>query len=371
MKYKYLVYLLILSAAMLYAQEQKKEYNGIKRILIEDNEIFKNSKKMLLNKEMTIGLNDTDESKMLISPRDVTTDDEGNIYIMDTRDECVKVYTPEGAFLRKIGASGQGPGEVYRLRVMDISEKYVILVGKYSPISYRCNVFFKNGEFYKSFVINGITIHDLELIDENIICTRRNPIPVFRKMSSIDYNYSAYRYDFNGKLIDCFCPVASAGKFKDIIHYALSATISRGPGEKLVIAQSNPFELYISDTAKKNRTLIHAQFKDFHPPKLIKVELGPDKVTNDFLELSSIVKVFYLSNDKILTFVQHQNSDFSNIKKSLYLFSINGKLLENYDWDLEEHLVHIDKNNNLYTLCGLNDIPYISKYKSDFLNISH
>lgn len=37
---------------------------------------------------------------------------DGNIYVLDRSASCVKVYTPEGEFLRQIAEKGSGPGEI-------------------------------------------------------------------------------------------------------------------------------------------------------------------------------------------------------------------------------------------------------------------
>jgi hypothetical protein len=43
---------------------------------------------------------------------DLDIDHEGNIYVLDLKDRCIKVFDPSGQFLRKIGRRGQGPGEL-------------------------------------------------------------------------------------------------------------------------------------------------------------------------------------------------------------------------------------------------------------------
>lgn len=43
--------------------------------------------------------------------RSMQVDDEGNIYILDSKDLKVKVFNADGTYLRKFGTKGQGPGE--------------------------------------------------------------------------------------------------------------------------------------------------------------------------------------------------------------------------------------------------------------------
>ena len=50
----------------------------------------------------------------LASPQDIQEGPDGNIYIYDEADAFIKVYSPQGKFLRQLGGEGQGPGEIQR-----------------------------------------------------------------------------------------------------------------------------------------------------------------------------------------------------------------------------------------------------------------
>ncbi len=60
-----------------------------------------------------IGSSDgTDEFASFSSVWDVTLDRLGRIYVLDRTSEDVRVFTSEGEFVRRIGRSGEGPGEL-------------------------------------------------------------------------------------------------------------------------------------------------------------------------------------------------------------------------------------------------------------------
>jgi hypothetical protein len=50
----------------------------------------------------------------LTSPRHLQEGPDGNIYVYDEVDAYIKVYSPQGKFLLKMGGEGQGPGEIMR-----------------------------------------------------------------------------------------------------------------------------------------------------------------------------------------------------------------------------------------------------------------
>ncbi len=54
------------------------------------------------------------EEGELVFPRQAAEGPDGNIYVYDAVDAFIKVYSPEGKFLRKFGGEGQGPGEIQR-----------------------------------------------------------------------------------------------------------------------------------------------------------------------------------------------------------------------------------------------------------------
>jgi hypothetical protein len=74
---------------------------------------------MLISPAISLGqqsfvVGDDDGDGMLIYPRQVEEGRDGNIYVLDTGDSFIKVYSPEGEYLRRIGGQGEGPGKLQR-----------------------------------------------------------------------------------------------------------------------------------------------------------------------------------------------------------------------------------------------------------------
>jgi hypothetical protein len=67
--------------------------------------------RLILAEELTIGRG-ADENTRFSELRSVQADSEGRIYALDGRDCLIKVFDPDGRFLRTIGKKGQGPGEL-------------------------------------------------------------------------------------------------------------------------------------------------------------------------------------------------------------------------------------------------------------------
>lgn len=69
-----------------------------------------------------------DSNYMFLRPLSVAEDDEGNIYVLDTKDFCVKKFGADGTFLRRFGRQGQGPGEFQYPMTVGISGQNRLIV---------------------------------------------------------------------------------------------------------------------------------------------------------------------------------------------------------------------------------------------------
>ena len=110
-----IISVLILSLA---CQKQKAEWEGI-REEVNGVTVVKNPKEPIypdeivtFEEELTIGKSEGPEEYLINSIRSFTIDDEGNTYILDSKPYRIKVFDEDGKYLRSIGRSGQGPGEL-------------------------------------------------------------------------------------------------------------------------------------------------------------------------------------------------------------------------------------------------------------------
>ena len=67
---------------------------------------------LTLTEELSIGRADGQGADAFFRPWYLAVDDDENVYVMDQGDCQVKVFNKSGTFLRAIGRSGEGPGEL-------------------------------------------------------------------------------------------------------------------------------------------------------------------------------------------------------------------------------------------------------------------
>lgn len=74
--------------------------------------LWDGAQSIMLEEDLTIGLEVGEESEMFGYIRTLTLDSKDNIYVADSYELNISVYNSEGKFLREFGREGQGPGEL-------------------------------------------------------------------------------------------------------------------------------------------------------------------------------------------------------------------------------------------------------------------
>jgi hypothetical protein len=66
---------------------------------------------IILKEDLIIGKEQDDPERSFASLSSFSVDDSGNIYVVDGKENKIKIYRGDGSFLRSFGRRGQGPGE--------------------------------------------------------------------------------------------------------------------------------------------------------------------------------------------------------------------------------------------------------------------
>jgi len=82
---------------------------------------------------------------------DIATDSKNNIYVLDKKEKFVYLFNEEGKFLKKIGRSGQGPGEFVEPCSIYIDAKDIIYI--LDERNRRVEIFDSNASYIKSIKI--------------------------------------------------------------------------------------------------------------------------------------------------------------------------------------------------------------------------
>jgi hypothetical protein len=99
--------------------------------------------------DLSISGEDKDGNIILYEPMLSFVDDNENIYIIEIKDQVIKVFGPDGKFIKTIGAKGSGPGEFKSMGYLAVTKDGKLVVP--DQISRRTSFFDSSGRFLKSF----------------------------------------------------------------------------------------------------------------------------------------------------------------------------------------------------------------------------
>jgi hypothetical protein len=103
---------------------------------------------LFLKEELTIGSEKGSDEAMLLDPICIRAGDDGRIFVLDRKAVQIKLYGPEGRFIKTVGKAGQGPGEMSGPRDFSITAGQELLVN--DDRGRRLLFFSLKGEFRKA-----------------------------------------------------------------------------------------------------------------------------------------------------------------------------------------------------------------------------
>ena len=132
--------------------------NGVRIIHNEEEGEWKNGPQVSLKLIRTLGGIDVEDENLAFNrPYDITMDKEGNLYILDTGNDRIQKFNPEGKYLDTIGRQGQGPGEFQNPLSLDIDSQGKLYVA--DQVAKKIHIFNPNGKAYKTLKISKYRIH--------------------------------------------------------------------------------------------------------------------------------------------------------------------------------------------------------------------
>ncbi len=134
--------------------------------------------------------------------------DQDRIYLMDTSQKKIMVFTTEGKFIRSIGQQGGGPGEFRQLFTMDVRDG---LIACFDQARRRITLFDTSGVFLNSFGTrtkesvpsgNCISITSNKTL---LLCSESVESPK-KQMAEHNYPWLICEFDTLGNILSSFAP---------------------------------------------------------------------------------------------------------------------------------------------------------------------
>jgi hypothetical protein len=138
--------------------------NGVTRIMSEGPTAWAAGRPATLVEEIRFQGEDGTPSE-LGEPRDIAVDALGRIYVVDGKPAAIKVFSPDGQYIRTIGRVGEGPGE-FRVGFIAIKGEHLVIQ---DPRVSRISVFDTSGAFVRSWKSTCCYWNRIQIDDANLI----------------------------------------------------------------------------------------------------------------------------------------------------------------------------------------------------------
>jgi len=185
--------------------------------------------------DLSISGEDTDGNIILFNPRLSLVDENENIYISESKDHVIKVFGPNGKYIKTIGAKGSGPGEFQTMPYLAITKKGELVVN--DGTARRTSFFDSSGQFLKSFQWKTYYDGPIILIKSASYITRETVYSQDRRYSWLYVK----EIDFEGKQIRNYGDFTK-GEPLIIRHSDKSATYAIPPVALVSIFTGDPYK---------------------------------------------------------------------------------------------------------------------------------
>lgn len=150
--------------------------------------------------DLSIGGADADAEgdSMLVRPIEFQFDSIGNIYIMDWGEVMIKVFDPNGSYLRSVGRKGQGPGEFDVPAFFRIVDDKIFLLDSRSR---KFSLLTLEGGYLEGFNIDGFP-PDLDVAHDGTVYYSQmlNPeVELSEKTQKVKTSFALYQTDSTGE----------------------------------------------------------------------------------------------------------------------------------------------------------------------------
>ncbi|UCE40440.1 MAG: 6-bladed beta-propeller [Candidatus Aminicenantes bacterium] len=106
-----------------------------------------------------------DESYMFNFPISVAADEDGNVFVLDSKESCIKKFNTEGKYLTRFGRPGQGPGELDNPMTIDCRQDKLLITSMASQF----HLFDLDGKYIERFRLPQYQGFDLRLMSADSV----------------------------------------------------------------------------------------------------------------------------------------------------------------------------------------------------------
>jgi len=331
--------IIVITSHYLLCQEIIRNKNDSKKKLYSDS--------IILQKELIIGSNSENEAPFFESVRSFRVDNNGNIYVLDSKACRILKFNELGDLILTIGKKGQGPGEFQLPFSLEFGRNDTLLI--HDLRNQRLSYFNReDGRLIEE--ISTAKVYRLSRINDNSEGNFIGRMYLYGKESK--KNLCLYDSELDVKRVI----FEHKGKYspKEIQFYPLRIFSRILKDDSILWANCNEYKIYISDAKGNLKKEIH---KDYKPVKITKEDknreinlryrgrqIPPDRVIVFPGYYPPIEHLLIDNRDNI--FVRTYEKD-KNGNNSYDYFNSQGKFMAKFPLKITIRVIH---NNHFYSL---------------------
>ncbi len=364
----FMVNLMILNIEVCQAQNSEEDEN-VETIENSERGLWSrdDAKQLRIEEIQSIGVYEGDENYIFANIHDVAITPNGNLYICDWGDQCIKVYDKNGMFIRKFGREGEGPGEFrcnHRIEI-DAENRLYIMDIIYNR---RISIFDTTGNFINSLQLPSNTMNEMKLKStEEIIVLN------IGFMSDVFSDY-IFHFDHKGNILKSYSPRNFLYKY-DFGNAYSTPYLDMSPEGDLYCSFHYPYLIKVY----RNEQLVKIIRRDCNHFTDVKFLAPKDRSEKLPVHRSAIQRIFCLPDGKFFLIIRDYGDDYvQNFESTPFeeaperdywidLFDFEGHFLKSYLYDQDKYgrIIHIDSEGCVYT-DAKDGIPMLVKYKFFF-----
>lgn len=321
-------------------------------------------KQLILTEDLSIG-EDEVEDYIFSEIGFFDVDGEGNIYVLDWRDVCVKVFDKNGKHIRTFGKKGQGPGEIMGPSRLYVTERNEILI--YDTANRRISFFSLNGECLREISVGKYmfawTIPDSKgnIIGRSLVLGKE---PM----------YEVIKFDQNLDPILTVKTISASGMDPYILRMVTPRFDVRVMhNDHIAWGNSSKYEIFIVNPEGKT---VRKIVKDYNPVKITEEEKEEWKKSFEGRRLPPGIKFetsnyqnpywYFICDDEGRMFARTYEKDKDG---NFYydVFDPEGRYIAKFSLPENEVIYHV-KKNKMYILIRENEegIPVVKRYSMEW-----
>lgn len=309
---------------------------------------FLKSEKVEFTRKIEIG-SEQKKGEIFFLPRDVKTDQKGNIFVLDSGDNCIYKFSESGVLLKKAGRKGQGPGEMDRPAGIAIDSSGNIYLN--DPFNRRINIYDDELNYLETIRMDRFYVN-LFFIGRNLLMLSRPTTPeekYFHLFSGDGKYLMSFHDEFHPylllKQLDEKARGSSAIYLFGIANLNQNRTII---GFTHMIPE-NPMKIYLMNKKGEIQKIIKKSIIDYDAKDQFEITKSSFSIKKNYT-FRQVLGLHFTRMDYLI--IQRRDGIYKEgiLEESLFrldIFSPEGNLVKE-EIEFDGTIFHIDRNDNVY-----------------------